>query len=358
MLVFGLSMLIASPWGGVAADRLPKRAVLLAAVGALMVSSLLLGLAVVADVVAYWMLLAASVVQAAAFAFYLPARIAFITELVAAEQIAEAITLSQTAQEAMRVVAPALAGVLIGVSWAGTGAVFLLAAGTSAIAGAVLMGLPAGRPRHPSSRSPVAEMVDAVQYVRATRGLGLIALTTIGVVIIGFPYLTFLPVLANDRFDVGAGGYGLMAGTAGLGAVVAGLLAPRSKRVKRRPWLVIAVSGATFGVAMIALGLATTFAVALVVLLVVGASALIFQTTTMSLMLSLSLIEYHGRLQSMVILGFSGFGLAALPLGALADASSLRAVLVEMGSVVIAISAVFGWRRLTARRPLHPVELA
>ena len=82
MLVFGFAMLVATPWGGVAADRLPKRFLLLASVGAFTVSSLLLGVAVAVDTIAYWMLLVASAVQAAAFAFYLPARIAFITELV------------------------------------------------------------------------------------------------------------------------------------------------------------------------------------------------------------------------------------------------------------------------------------
>ena len=60
---------------------------------------------------------------------------------------------------------------------------------------------------------------------------------------------------------------------------------------------------------------------------------LVFQTTTQSLMLSLSDTEYHGRMQSMVVLGFSGFGLAALPLGALADAVTLELTLALMGVV-------------------------
>ena len=60
-----------------------------------------------------------------------------------------------------------------------------------------------------------------------------------------------------------------------------------------------------------------------------------FQTTTQSLMLTLSDIEYHGRMQSMVVLGFSGFGLAALPLGLLADAVTLELTLALMGGVVL-----------------------
>ena len=59
-------------------------------------------------------------------------------------------------------------------------------------------------------------------------------MTTIGVVVIGFPYLTFLPTLADERYDVGAGGYGVMAGVAGLGAVSPGSSCP-ADRFDRAP---------------------------------------------------------------------------------------------------------------------------
>jgi len=358
MLAFGVSMLIATPWGGVAADRFPKRSVLLVAVTLLVASSLVTGLAVVAGVIQYWMLLVASAVQAAAFAAYLPARIAFIAEVVEAEQIGPAVMLSQTAQEAMRVVAPALAGVFVGFSWFGAGGVFLLSAGTSTIAAAVLFGLPKGEPRAAPTRSPFAEMADAYQYVRSRRALGLVALTTIGVVVVGFPYMTFLPILADERYDVGAGGYGLMSGVAGLGAVIAGVLAPRGRWMLQRPWATIAAAGTALGVALIALGAALTFPLALGALLCIGAAGLVFQTTTQSLMLTLSDIEYHGRMQSMVVLGFSGFGLAALPLGLLADAVTLELTLALMGGVVLLVTSAFTARRVQHRRQLVGVELA
>jgi MFS family permease len=359
MLAFGVAMLLATPWGGVAADRFPKRTVLLVAVSLLAISSLLIGLAVVTDVIQYWMLLIASAVQATAFAMYLPARIAFIADLVAPADIGPAVVVSQTTQEAMRVIGPALAGVLIGLSWFGVGGLFLLSAATSTLAGVVLFGLPAGAPTRPdTNRSPLAEMVDAARYVRKRRALGLVALTTIGVVVIGFPYLTFLPALADDRFDIGAGGYGLMSGTAGLGAVTAGLLVQRGRWTVQRPWRTIGVAGVALGLALIALGLAGQLWVALLVLLAVGASGLVFQTTTQSLMLALSDVDYHGRMQSMVVLGFSGFGLAALPLGLLADAFTLEATLVGMGVVVLAMTGAFVLKRRRHRRELVEVEYA
>ena len=58
-------------------------------------------------------------------------------------------------------------------------------------------------------------------------------------------------------------------------------------------------------------------------------------------MLSLSDVDYHGRMQSMVVLGFSGFGLAALPLGLLADAVTLEVTMVAMGVVVLVVTAAF-----------------
>jgi hypothetical protein len=231
-----------------------------------------------------------------------------------------------------------------------------MAAGTSMVAGAVLMGLPPGSPRTVSTRTPIAEMVDALRYVRARPGLGLVALTTIGVVVIGFPYLTFLPTLADERYGVGAGGYGVMAGVAGLGAVIAGVVAPRRRAVLHRPWPTVAVSGVALGASLIALGLAGAFWLALLALLAVGAAGLVFQTTTQSLMLSLSDVDYHGRMQSMVVLGFSGFGLAALPLGLLADAVTLKLTLVAMGTVVLLFTGVFALKRLQHRRAVVGVE--
>ena len=157
--------------------------------------------------------------------------------------------LSQTTQEAMRVVAPALAGVLIGavvvrrrrrVPPLGGHERDRLRSCCSACRRARHK-RPRRGPRSPrwSTRSDTSA---------PAQGLGLVALTTIGVVVIGFPYLTFLPTLADERYGVGAGGYGLMSGIAGLGAVVAGLLAPRRRWMLQRPWATVAVSGAALGV--------------------------------------------------------------------------------------------------------------
>jgi MFS family permease len=202
----------------------------------------------------------------------------------------------------------------------------------------------------------VAELVDAITYMRSNAAVGRIALLTVVVVMVGFPYLTFLPTLADERYGVGATGFGLMSAVAGLGAVIAGMI-DASFNSGTRPWRMIIFSGVGFGAALILLGVVNSYLVGLACLMVVGATALIFQTSSQALMLRLSPLEYHGRLQSMVILGFSGFGLAALPLGLLADAVSLDLVLVGMGAIVIGCAALFtlfhlgGFRYPAVSRP-------
>ena len=95
------------------------------------------------------------------------------------------------------------------------------------------------------------------------------------------------------------------------------------------------MSGVVFGVAVIALAASPSIAVALATIAVVGAGASGFQAMNNSLALDIAAFEFHGRIQSLMMLSFSGFGMAALPLGALADVIGLRQTLAAMGSIVV-----------------------
>ena len=113
LLAFGVPSLLLAPWGGVAADRLPKRTVLIVSQVLLTLSALWIGIAVALDAVEYWMLLATSAIQAGAFALFAPARMAFTAELVDARDLTNAVSLGQMSAEGMRVVGPSIAGVLL-----------------------------------------------------------------------------------------------------------------------------------------------------------------------------------------------------------------------------------------------------
>ena len=341
LLSFGLAMVLATPFGGVVGDRLPKRRVLQWAVGLLAVTSAWIGLAVAFDVISYWMLLVASALQAVAFAMYNPARMAFIAELVPGDDVPDAVALMLVNAEASRVAGPALAGVVIaGVSF-GVEAVFLACA--VLYLGGMLagVGLPPGRPRRQASAaSPLADLVAGFRYVTSRPALTALLYCTYGVIMVGLPYLAFLPAVADGLFDVGSAGYGALSASSAIGAVATSLAVGRL-RARLGPWLLVVVSGAVFGLGIVALALAPTFALAALVLLAVGAGLLVFQTITQSLLLSLSDVSFHGRIQGLVMLSFGGFGVIALPLGLLADVIGLRQTLAGMGAGVLLTVALF-----------------
>ncbi|RFU21511.1 MFS transporter [Geodermatophilus marinus] len=344
LLSFGVALLIATPWGGVAADRLPKRLVLQLSVLVLAGSSAWIGVAVLLDVVQYWMLLVAGVLQAIGFALFNPARMAFLGELVPRGSVPQAVSLLLVNTEASRVVGPALAGVVIGAAAWGTAAVFLASAGLAAV-GLLLTGaLPPGRRRgEPSNRSPLGELVDGVRYVRRHPTLGALVLCGIGVTMLGMPYLAFMPTIAADLFGLGSAGYGVLSATSAVGGVAAGLVLGRRSSRSHETRLLVG-SGAVFGLALVALAFVPSAALAVVALLLVGAGMLAFQTTNQSQLLALSDLEYQGRVQGLVMLSFGAFGIAALPLGLLADAAGLRWTLLGMGAGVVLVVLLFAVR--------------
>ena len=350
LLGFGVAMLIATPFGGVAADRLPKRTVLVVAQLLLVFSSGWIGLAVQFEFVQYWMLIAAGALQAIAFALYGPGRMAFIAELVPEDTMPNAIVLGQMSAEGMRVIGPTTAGILIGAATWGLAAVFITSTILCTVAVLLTMTLPPGHPpRDRPSRSPLQELGDGIRYVRDHRDISLLVATSLAIVMVGYPYMAFLPSVADEIFDAGSGGYGLLATTSAIGALAAGFVTAAGSS-RRDRWPVVSVSGAVFGAGLVALGLAPVFAVALAVLLVVGGASLMFQTTVNSLLLGRSDFEYHGRIQSLIMLGFSGFGIVALPLGLLADAIGLRTTLVLMGAAALATTAIYTKRATRERR--------
>ncbi|MBK5223615.1 MAG: MFS transporter [Acidimicrobiia bacterium] len=356
MLGFGLAMLVATPWGGVAADRFPKRLILLSATGALALSSAWIGLAVVFDVLSYWMLVGASAIQAVSFAFYGPARMAFTAELVEPRTLANAVVLGQVSMEATRVVGPAAAGVLIGVSWFGPGGVFLTGAALCTLSAVFTRRLPPGRATATAGRrSPFGELHDAFLYMKSDPPLLLLAGTSLLVVIAGMPYLTFLPALAEEVHDAGPQGYGLMSAVGAVGAVAAGLATARA--TASSAWRRMGTAGFAMGVGLVGTAMAPSLSAALPMLFVVGGASLAFQTTSQSMVLTRSDAAYHGRLQAAVMLGFSGFGIVALPLGLLADEVGLPTTLGGMGVAILVTMSGFlvGHRLLVAQPTVRPV---
>jgi MFS family permease len=335
-LCFGVAMLVSTPLGGVAADRLPKRRVLLVSQAALLVAGAGMGIVVLTDTVQFWMLLLAALTQGIAFGFYGPTRVAFTSEIVGRDQLGNAITLSMLSMNGTRVIAPAFAGALAGIVFIGIGGAYLVSATFSVLSFVLLLRCPSGSEARAATRAnPLAEIADGVRYVAARPHLRRLVLSSFLIIMFGFNYVAFIPALVKGEFGLGDGWVGVIMSASSVGAVVVALpLAGRADGAG--VWRLMVGSGLVFGSAVIALGLSPLFALGVLIVAFIGAGTTGYQSLSNSIALNMTSDTHQGRVQSLMMLSFAGFGIAAAPLGLLAEAIGLRQAIVVMGTITLA----------------------
>lgn len=340
-LVFGVALLVATPLGGVASDRLPKRTVMLISQFAIAVSAAGMGFAVITDIIAFWMLLVSAIIQGAAFGFFGPARVSMATDIVGRENLGNALSLQSLAMNGTRVFAPSVAGALVGWSLFGIGPTYVVAAAL-AIAGVYVTWLLPNPPAALTGAArPFRDIADGVRYVRANPPIRNIVFTAFAVLIFAFSYVSFIPALVEGEFGRSEAFVGYFASASSAGALLAGFWVA-GKADSPAAQSIMTVAGFTFGLMVIGLGLSPNYWVAVIVVAFAGAATTAFQTLSNTLALQQARAEFQGRVQSIMMLGFAGFGISAFPLGVLARAIGLQPTLVLMGSVAAVSVLAYG----------------
>ncbi|MEX2314673.1 MAG: MFS transporter, partial [Thermomicrobiales bacterium] len=312
MLTFGLL-------GGVVADRRPKRQVLLASQSLIGLAALLYAALVITGVVQIWQLCLVSALEGVAFAFNMPARQAFVAQVISRERLTNAMGLHNAGSNFARIVGPLLAGSLIALPRVGPGHVYLLVA---LLYVAVVVGLLRlrhnGAPVGTAWLSPLRALGDGLAYLRTNAIVSTLLLLAVAPMLLGMPYQQLMPVFAKDVFDVGPRGLGLLLTINGVGALI-GALTVASMTTFRRRGLLQMTLGITFGLAVAVFAFGQSFALALVVLLVVGFAWAAFQALNSSLIISNTEPGYTGRVMSVYLLTFSVMDIGAVGFGALSD---------------------------------------
>ncbi len=355
-LAFGLPILVLSPMGGVLADRFPKRTVYLSCQSAILAGSLIVVLAVTFEFLEYWMLLGSAAVHGGGIAVLGPTQGAYISEVLDRGVLSNGIVLNQLAVNGTRVIGPTVAGALIGVRSIGAGGVYVFTSALFVVAISVSVFLPRVAPKGRIRTSGIGELLEGLRYVRSQPPVLLLIAVSAIVVMVGMPYLAFLPYFAKDIFDVGSSGYGLMSTVGAIGAVTASVwIAGRITRTNL--WRLQARCGLCVGIGVLLLGLSPTYAISLVALGLLGAAIAGFQGTNSSLVLTETDLEYHGRLQSLVMMGYAASGIMSLPLGVMADQIGLRQTVAAMGVVCIATMAGYMVVRRRYASRVDPLNL-
>lgn len=338
-----LPVLLFSLYAGVLADRLSRYRMVLVTQAAAMVLALLLAALVLAGVATLGHVLAIAALLGIVNAFDIPARQAFLGELVGREALVNAIALNSSAFNASRVVGPAIGGFLIGA--AGVGVCFAVN-GLSylAVLGALLVMRPS-MGRAVWTRGARGGMRDGITYVMRRPELRRILVNIAVLSVFGLPAFVLLPVIARQELGGGAQLYGWLMSSVGVGAVTGALaLAAFSTRVPKGRAL--SVASAVFGGCIALLGLANHVPAALLLLAVAGFAMIVTSALTNSLLQLLAPDELRGRMIAVYTIAFIGLApLGALQAGTLAELAGVPVTLGLGGAVTLA-SALRLVRRL------------
>ena len=297
-----LPVLLLGPYGGVVADRVDKRRLMIALQAAMGLQALVLGLLTITGAVTLWEVGLLAALLGLNNAFESPARQAFMLEMVGPDTLRNAVSLNSVLVNVARVVGPALAGILIALS--GEGVCFLLNAASFAavIASLLTLDCAAINPSVPSPRSP-GQLREGLRYVAGVRDLAVPLAMMALAGALAYEFQVTLPVMASRALHAGPGGFGFMTAAMGLGAVLGGLVVAARGRTGLLP---LTLAAAAFGVLLLGAAAAPSLAVELVALALVGGASISFMSTGNSTLQLTCAPNMRGRVMSLWFVAFQG----------------------------------------------------
>jgi len=299
-----LGVLLFTLYAGVIVDRVDKRRLIVWTQALQMLEALALAALVWTGRVTTSQVLVLALLFGIVNAFDIPARQAFIAELVGKEDLMNAIALNSSMFNAARIVGPAVAGVLIGV--AGVGMCFFLngVSYVAVIAGLLAMRLPpfVTRPMPPSAWEGVRQ---AVAFIRGDTRVWVLVVLVAVFSVFGFPFIVLMPVVARDVLHTDARGYGLLMAAVGIGAMLGALgLALRGARVRKGT--VLLQGGAAFGVLLVLFAAVRSVGVALALLALAGCAMIVTTALANTMLQTLVPDELRGRVMAFYAFVFVG----------------------------------------------------
>jgi len=323
-------ILMLSAWGGAVADRLDKRRMLLVTQSLEMAQSA--GLAVLAflphpPLAGLYTLAAAGGIL---LSFDNPLRRSFVTEMVPADDIPNAVVLYSTIVNLSRIFGPALAGLLIvtvGYGWCFT----IDAASYVAVLACLLMMRPAELHRQAAPSVARGAVREGLRYVRSVPHLRISFAMLAAVTLFAYNFNVTLPLFVTRGLGAGEGGFTMLYSVLSVGSVTSALIVANRRLVAMRD---ILRGSAVFGVALLLLSVVPGVAEAIPVVFVVGAASLLYMTSTTAMVQVEARPEMHGRLLALQTVCLGGSAAIGGPvLGWIADHAGAR-VLMVIGGVV------------------------
>jgi MFS family permease len=364
-LQFG-PILALAPVGGVLADRIPKRSLLIGLQAVSAIQSSVLAVLVLAGAANIGVVLVLAAIFGLVNAAEMPVRWSMVSELIPREDLANAIALHSAAFNSTRIIGPAIAGLLI--AFVGVWSAFVWAATVSVLTAIMVMRIDPSR-IHVSAppRGNVGQLLtEGIRFAFATppirRSLGMLVVVST----FAMSFQAILPIFAFQELDLDSSGYGVLLGAMGVGALAAAVPMSIATVVWARWLRVVAPVG--LAITVFALARVESQALGMVIMVVIG---LLYMLSVSSINLTLqheSPGELRGRMLGMyVALLHGGTAVGGFLIGGITEATNAPLAM-QVFAVVTALLAIAGGglpsfltapsrhRDAPAQQPRHPAE--
>lgn len=338
MLTVAVPMLVIAPVAGVIVDRVDRRTLMFFAQAAVFLLNGVNTVLIWTGVVELWHLLLISTFSGSAFAFNMPARQAAMPNLVPRELLMNAMSLGTSAMNVTRIVAPAAGGLLI--QPIGMGGAFAVMTAIYGLSILFTLGLPKMPPqgRGETKVTFFSDFAGGFSYIRSNRLLlGLLLFGTVPM-IFALPYQTLLPVFAEEVWDKGSVGLGLLQAMAGAGGLAGAMLTANLDRSQRKGHLMF-VAAVLSGAFLIAFSY-SFFGLALAMMALIGLTSMVFMTVNNTMIASIIPDHVRGRVSSVLMMTFGLMPFGAVPAGIAAEIIGTPAVVAIGGGMLIAVVAM------------------
>jgi MFS family permease len=341
-----------APLGGIAADRINRRHIVIATQVASMVLAFILAGLTLFHTIQVWHLFVLASLLGIVNAFDIPGRQSFLVDMVGKEDLMNAIALNSSMFNGARVIGPAVAGILV--SKIGEGWCFFANAVSyiAVIIGLLMMKVHS--PARASTASPFEHMMEGFRFVNETAPIRALLLLLGVVSLVGMPYVVLMPIFADQILHGGARGLGILMGATGVGALLGALTLAFREGVKGLGrWVAWCCAG--FGTSLVVFALSHSFWLSVVLLLPVGYAMMLQMACSNTLIQVMVPDALRGRVMAVYSMMFMGMApIGALLGGALADRLGAQTTVAIGGLASVLGACWFGLQlpkiRVEARR--------
>ena len=341
----GVAVLVLAPLGGHLADRLDRKILLQVSQVASGLITAVLAVVTLTGEVQAWQVLLASLLNSSAATFDRPVRKAVIPAMVPRDELVRALALMNPSMQTSRLLGPGVGGVLIAVG--GPGLMYALDAAT--FAALILVVKTLSIPNNPPTDSALhfrSSVSEAIRFIRSRPLIPHLLRLDISAMLFA-AYRAVLPAIAVDVLDVGPTGYGVLAATPPVGAILGGILVYRLSGRSLRAGRIIIATTIAYGLSAVLLAQADTFVVAMMAAAGLGVFDAIGTTLRNAAIMLETPDEMMGRVNALYTMSAAGGpALGELQIGWLSSLLGVTAALTIGGLVPILFATAVG---LTAR---------